>query len=53
MSTRKVIIIGGAGNDTVTSRDKVRETIRCGAGIDTATIDRQDVAIGCEVVRRS
>ncbi len=47
------VIIGGAGNDTVNARDKVIETIRCGAGVDTATVDRKDVTIGCEVVRRS
>jgi Ca2+-binding RTX toxin-like protein len=47
------VIIGGAGNDTVNARDKVRETIRCGAGVDTATVDRKDVTIGCELVRRS
>ena len=46
------VIIGGGGNDTITARDKVRETIRCGGGIDTATVDRTDVTIGCEVVSR-
>ena len=46
------VIIGGGGNDIVNARDRVRETIRCGAGIDTATIDKNDIAIGCEIVRR-
>ena len=47
------VVIGGAGADTINARDKVVETIRCGAGIDTAVVDRKDVTIGCELVRRA
>ena len=46
------VINGGDGNDTVNARDRVRETIRCGSGIDNASVDRTDVTIGCEVVVR-
>jgi Ca2+-binding RTX toxin-like protein len=42
----------GPGNDRVFARDRVRETIRCGGGVDTATVDRTDATIGCEVVIR-
>lgn len=42
----------GPGDDTVNSRDGIKETVNCGAGRDTANIDRRDVAIGCENVRR-
>jgi Ca2+-binding RTX toxin-like protein len=40
------VINGGDGNDTVFARDRVSETIRCGGGVDSVTIDRTDVAIG-------
>jgi len=46
------VINGGVGNDKINARDRVRETIRCGTGVDTATVDRTDVAIGCEVTIR-
>jgi Ca2+-binding RTX toxin-like protein len=46
------VINGGAGNDRINARDRVRETIRCGTGVDNATVDRTDVAIGCEVTIR-
>ena len=44
---------GGPGNDTINSRDKRRETIRCGTGKkDRVTADRIDRLIGCDQVRR-
>ncbi len=43
---------GGDGNDTVFAYDRVRETIRYCGGVDSVTIDRTDVSIGCEVVIR-
>lgn len=46
------VIDAGAGNDVIVARDRVRETIRCGTGVDSATVDRTDVTIGCEVVSR-
>jgi hypothetical protein len=43
----------GPGNDTINSRDKRRETIRCGTGKkDRVTADRIDRLIGCDQVRR-
>lgn len=47
------LLEGGPGNDTVVARDKAVDTIRCGAGRDLVTADRNDrVAKDCEVVRR-
>ena len=43
---------GGAGDDTILARDGVRESIDCGPGRDTATVDRVDRLKGCEKVRR-
>jgi len=45
---------GGSGNDTISARDRKRDTINCGAGRDRAVVDRIDrVARNCErVVRR-
>lgn len=43
---------GGADNDTITSRDGLRETIRCGPGRDRITADRSDRLIGCERITR-
>ena len=45
-------IAGGAGHDRVFARDRSRDVIRCGAGRDVADVDRRDVVIGCERVRR-
>jgi Ca2+-binding RTX toxin-like protein len=43
----------GTGNDKVNSRDKRRETVRCGKGKrDRVTADRSDRLIGCDNVRR-
>ena len=48
------ILDGGTGKDTILARDKAIDTIRCGAGKDIVTADRNDkVAKDCEVVRRS
>jgi uncharacterized repeat protein (TIGR01451 family) len=44
---------GGAGNDTVNARDGKKETIDCGAGKDTATVDKADTVKGCETVKRA
>jgi hypothetical protein len=47
------LLDGGAGRDTIVARDKAVDTIRCGAGRDVVTADRDDkVAKDCEVVRR-
>ncbi len=38
--------------DTIRARDGRRDTINCGAGNDTATIDRIDTTRNCEAVTR-
>lgn len=43
---------GGAGNDTINAKDGKKETVDCGAGKDTATVDKADVVKGCETVKR-
>jgi hypothetical protein len=43
---------GRAGNDHINARNGVRETVSCGTGNDTATVDRGDRVQGCEHVRR-
>jgi hypothetical protein len=48
------ILDGGTGKDTILARDKAIDTIRCGAGRDIVTADRNDkVAKDCETVRRA
>jgi Ca2+-binding RTX toxin-like protein len=55
------LIFGGPGRDSINSgahlpglvpRDSARDRIRCGAGRDRVTADRQDRLRGCEVIRR-
>jgi len=47
------LIDGGGGPDRIYARDKQRDTIRCGPGIDTVSADRIDtVARDCERVTR-
>lgn len=46
-------LFGGTGNDTIRARDGVRDRVDCGAGTDTAVVDRSDtVARNCERVLR-
>jgi hypothetical protein len=43
------VIFGNDGDDIIDSRDGVRDRVECGAGNDTATIDRIDTVSGdCE-----
>jgi RTX calcium-binding nonapeptide repeat (4 copies)/WD40-like Beta Propeller Repeat len=43
---------GGDGDDTIRSRDRFRDTVRCGPGADGVIADRRDyVARDCERVR--
>jgi Ca2+-binding RTX toxin-like protein len=44
---------GGSGNDSINARNRRTETIDCGTGRDTATVDRRDKVRRCERVRRS
>jgi hypothetical protein len=44
---------GGRGNDTVNARNGRKETVDCGPGKDTATVDKNDVTKGCEKVKRA
>jgi RTX calcium-binding nonapeptide repeat (4 copies)/FG-GAP repeat len=45
-------VSANGGNDTISARDGTRDTIDCGAGRDTATIDRTDTVKHCEHVKR-
>ena len=44
---------GGAGDDTIGARNGKVDTIDCGAGKDSATVDRRDRVKGCEKVKRA
>jgi hypothetical protein len=47
------VLLGGAGADRISTVDRKRDTIDCGAGRDTATVDRIDKVRNCEkVIRR-
>ena len=43
---------GGAGKDTISARNRKRETVNCGSGKDSATVDRNDKVRACEKVKR-
>jgi Ca2+-binding RTX toxin-like protein len=45
-------ISGGDGADTILARDGTYDSIDCGAGRDTAVVDRIDRVKHCETVRR-
>ncbi len=45
-------IRGGSGDDVIRSRDKVRDTVKCGAGEDSVVADDKDQLFGCEDVTR-
>lgn len=45
-------LLGGSGDDRILARDGRRDTIDCGPGRDTATVDRRDRVRNCERVRR-
>jgi hypothetical protein len=45
-------IKAGSGNDTIRAREKTRDVVRCGPGVDTVTADRIDVLTNCENVSR-
>lgn len=46
-------LAGGPGNDRVNARDRTRDSVRCGPGVDVAIVDRTDVvARDCERVLR-
>ena len=44
---------GGGGRDAINARNGVSERVSCGAGRDTATVDRRDRTRRCERVRRA
>jgi hypothetical protein len=47
-------ITGGTGDDTIVSKDRYRDTVRCGPGRDRVVADYRDrVGRDCERVRRS
>jgi Ca2+-binding RTX toxin-like protein len=43
----------GDGNDKVSARNAKKETVDCGRGKDSATVDKADKLKGCESVSRS
>jgi hypothetical protein len=45
------VLKGEDGNDTLLARDGVADTVDCGPGNDTASVDPADVVTGCETVR--
>ena len=45
-------IYGGPGNDVLRARDGRRDVVDCGAGRDTAYVDRLDRVSACETVKR-
>jgi RTX calcium-binding nonapeptide repeat (4 copies)/WD40-like Beta Propeller Repeat len=46
-------ISGGPGDDTIVSKDRYRDSIRCGPGVDRVVADYRDrLARDCERVRR-
>lgn len=48
------VILAGAGNDVVRTRDLDTDYVYCGSGRDTAIVDTNDIVHACErVVRRS
>jgi Ca2+-binding RTX toxin-like protein len=46
------LLRGRAGNDVISARDRSRDVIDCGAGLDRVTADRRDRLRGCERVSR-
>jgi Ca2+-binding RTX toxin-like protein len=43
------LLVGGRGDDTINSRDRARDTVRCGPGRDTVVADAtDDVPASCE-----
>jgi Ca2+-binding RTX toxin-like protein len=46
------VLLGGAGADRISAADRKRDTVDCGAGRDTATVDRIDKVRNCEKVTR-
>lgn len=46
------VIRAGTGDDSISVRDKTRDTVYCGLGRDTVIADRIDVLRGCERVTR-
>ena len=43
---------GGKGRDTLVARNRKRDTVNCGKGTDSATVDKVDTVTGCEKVKR-
>ena len=45
-------LLGGDGADRIDARDGQTDSADCGAGVDSATLDGVDSALGCETVSR-
>jgi hypothetical protein len=47
-------ISGGPGDDAISSKDRYRDTVRCGRGVDSVVADYRDrIGRDCEQLRRS
>jgi hypothetical protein len=44
------VLLGEAGDDTIEARDGIADSIDCGPGSDTASVDPSDSVAGCERV---
>jgi hypothetical protein len=47
------LVFAGSGNDHVVANDGERDVIDCGAGFDSARVDRFDIVRNCEKVNRT
>ena len=45
-------LVGGAGRDRINAKDGKRDRVDCGAGRDTATVDKKDRLRHCERTKR-
>jgi len=45
-------IVGTPADDTIYARDRKRDRVDCGEGVDRAIADRVDRLSDCEIVRR-
>jgi hypothetical protein len=54
-STAVNLLVGRGGNDTLNTRDSVKDAVNCGGGTkDVAVVDAKDaVATNCETVKRA
>lgn len=44
-------LAGGTGDDTIDARDGGADTVECGGGTDSASVDKADAVSGCETLQ--